>query len=1118
MDGKPVKGSGILKLFRIKYAPDGTPRETPVDTWTLDTNEEGRARIKLKAGKSGQYKLAYTVTDKKGNSIQGGYVFSVRGKDGESGDFRYNAVELVNDRKEYAPGDEVRLMVNTARKDSFVLLFARSSNSVCIAPKMLKLKGKSGFEKIKVAQKDMPNFFIEALTVSDGRVSTVVKEIIVPPEKRTLNVEVIPSKEKYKPGEKAKVKLKISDYFGKPVTNSTVVAVYDKSVEYISGGSNVPPIKPFFWKWRRRNNSRTQSSLYKHFNNLIKPGELTLSSLGVFGNIIPSPPSVPEGLGGTVLALKSKGFAFRGKAATLCDSMDKEEECNRPMQKAFGEGSDTTANMSVKVRKNFADTAYWAANILPDKNGMAEIEIDMPESLTTWKINAWSMAHGTKVGQGSIEVITSKDFIIRLQAPRFFVETDEVLLSAIVHNYHDKEKEANVSLELGGGVLGVIDSKATPFVQKAKIKPQGEQRINWRVKAIKEGEAVITMKAVTDNDSDAMQMKFPVLVHGIMKMVSRTGSIRSKEKVASASFSIDVPKKRRIEETRLVINYSPTLAGAMVDALPYLAEYPYGCTEQTLNRFLPTVIAQKILKDMGLKLSQIKAKRTNLNAQELGDSKTRSAQWKHWTRNPVFDEKTVADMVAAGLKRLAFMQLSDGGWGWFSGYYEFSYPHTTAVVVHGLQLAMENGLKVDKAMLGRGVEWLKNYQSQELIKLNNAPSKTEPYKMYVDNIDALVYMMLVDSSIKNDPMKEYLYRDRNHLSVYGKSIFGLALHKQNDTEKLAMIMQNIEQYLVEDKENQTAYLNLGENACWWFWSDSEFEAQAYYLKLLAATRPQSRKAAWLVKYLLNNRKHATYWNSTRDTAICIEALADYLRKSGESKPDMTLEILYDGKVLRSVKITPENLFSFDSRLMIDGKKILDGKHKIELRRTGSGPVYFNAYLSYFSLEDFIPKAGLELKLNRNYYKLAEAGKSIKASGSRGQALDRKVEKFERKKIANSAELKSGDLVEIELIVESKNDYEYLIFEDMKPAGFEPCELRSGYNGNAMGAYVEFRDTKVCFFVRRLARGKHSVSYRMRAETPGKFSALPTKGYAMYAPELKGNSDEIKLKVLDVPIH
>ncbi|MBC7351671.1 MAG: hypothetical protein H5U08_04870, partial [Thermogutta sp.] len=97
------------------------------------------------------------------------------------------------------------------------------------------------------------------------------------------------------------------------------------------------------------------------------------------------------------------------------------------------------------------------------------------------------------------------------------------------------------------------------------------------------------------------------------------------------------------------------------------------------------------------------------------------------------------------------------------------------------------------------------------------------------------------------------------------------------------------------------------------------------------------------------------------------------------------------------------------------------------------------------------------------------------------------------------------------------DYEYLVFEDMKPAGFEPVELRSGYTRDAPGAYVEFRDNRVVFFCRALQRGRYSLSYRMRAEIPGKFSALPTRGYAMYAPELRANSDEIKLRVIDVPI-
>ena len=99
---------------------------------------------------------------------------------------------------------------------------------------------------------------------------------------------------------------------------------------------------------------------------------------------------------------------------------------------------------------------------------------------------------------------------------------------------------------------------------------------------------------------------------------------------------------------------------AMVDALPYLASYPYGCTEQTLSRFLPTVMTQGILRSMQLDLKAIKQKRVNLNAQQIGDARRGPPQ----AANPVLDPAEVELMAKTGLKRLSEMQLSDGGWGW----------------------------------------------------------------------------------------------------------------------------------------------------------------------------------------------------------------------------------------------------------------------------------------------------------------------------------------------------------------------------------------------------------------------------------------------------------------------
>ena len=1139
LDQKPVQGQGVLKLFSITYNEKSEPIERLIETWNLDTDAQGQARQQFRAAEKGQYRLSYTVTDAKEHTIEGGYVFVVRGDNFDGREFRFNDIELVTDKREYAPGEKVKLMINTNRAGGAVLLFLRPANGVYLAPRLIRLTGKSTVEEIAVVQKDMPNFFIEAMTIASGKLHTELREVVVPPEKRVLNVAVLPSQEEYKPGAEAKVKLQLTDAAGKPFVGSTVLSIYDKSVEYISGGSNVPEIREFFWKWRRSHSPQTESTLDRWFFNLLKNGELPMSNLGVFGeDLLEDEPAIRGlkglsfnrgraagmggGMGGGFLggampapAAAPAGAAMKKSAALGIESTDKAESDAKSDDDAAGEGfgSDSgSAALQPNVRKNFADTAYWAAAILTDKQGFAEVALNMPENLTGWKVKAWSLGHGTKVGQGEAEIVTRKNLLVRLQAPRFFVETDEVVLSANVHNYLKTAKAVEVVLEMDGGSL-------TPLValtNKVTVDAGGEKRVDWRVKVVREGEATIRMKALTDEESDAMEMRFPVYVHGMLKMESFSGVIRADKNTASVALT--VPAERRINESRIEVRYSPTLAGAMVDALPYLVEYPYGCTEQTLNRFLPTVVTQSVLRKMNLDLKAIQEKWTNLNAQEIGDDKDRAAGWKRYERNPVFDEEEVKRMVSDGLQALTSMQLADGGWGWFSGFGEHSWPHTTAVVVHGLQIAKQSDVAIVPGVLERGIAWLKTYQDRQVQLLGNAADKkaNREWKESADNLDAFVYMVLVDADVASADakMRDFLYRDRTKLSVYAKAMYGLALFQQKEQEKLAMILENIEQFVVQDEENQTAYFKLPDGNAWWFWYGSDVEANGYYLKLLAKTNPKDGRTSRLVKYLLNNRKHATYWNSTRDTAICIEALAEYMQASGEDKPDLTLEVWYDGQKAKEIKIDKSNLFTFDNKFVLTGDAVETGKHTVELRRQGTGPVYFNAYLTNFTLEDFITKAGLEVKVNRKYYKLEKIDKEIKVAGARGQALNQKVEKYERHELENQATLKSGDLVEIELEIDSKNDYEYLIFEDMKASGFEPVEVRSGYGGNDMGAFMELRDEKVCFFVRALARGKHSISYRMRAEIPGKFSALPTRGYAMYAPELKGNSDEIKLAIED----
>ncbi|QDU81689.1 MG2 domain protein [Polystyrenella longa] len=1116
LNRKPVKGEGTVHLIKITYTEDGKPLETLVEKWDVATNEEGLVTQKMNLAEAGQYRISYLLKDEAGHEQEGATVLNVYGAGFDGKGFRYNDLELLVEQKEYQPGDKVQLRINTNRTGSTVLLFVRPVNGVYEVPYTLKLDGKSTSFEIDVRPDDMPNFFVEAMTISDGDIHSVTQNIVVPPEKRIMNIEVTADQPKYQPGEELKLQLKLTDLKGDPIQGSVVLSAYDKSVEYISGGSSIGDIKKFFWDFKRHHSSSTNSSWNHHSYVLYKRDQQRMEQLGTFGAIVEES-FYDRGKGGfgggtdhSITMMRSAPMSKMHLGGEMAMEM---ADGAPPAAPEAGAGGGESVEPT--IRKDFADTAFWAANLEPDENGIVLVSFPMPDSLTTWKIASWGMGDRTRVGYGETEVITSKNLLVRLQAPRFFVETDEVVLSANIHSYLETDKSVQAILELEGGLLESMDE----LTREINLTAGEEIRIDWRVKVLQPGEVTLRMKALTDEESDAVEMSFPVYIHGAERMEAYAGTVKPEE--SSSTVEFDIPKERLPEQSVLKLRFSPSLAAAMIDALPYLANYPHKTTDAAMYRFVPTVITYNILKEMGVDLRQLKKKQTNLNAQELGDPQERAKQWKQYDKeNPVYNPDKIEQFVKQHVDDVTNRQLSDGGWGWLSGYGEHSSPHITAQVVHGLILADKNQVALVPGMLDRGLAWLENYQ-QEQIRLiknweENEAKKAEhkKFKQKADNLDALVFGVLVEGGRVNEEMHAYLNRDRVSLSVYAKGLLGLALHTLGDKEGLAKVMENLEQYLQQDAENETAWLQLPAGHFWWFWYGNEDEANAIYLKLLSRTDPRSERARRLVKYILNNRKNSTYWSSISDTALSIEALAEYLKASGENRPDMVVEVWFDGQKQKEVKITPENLFEIDNKFTLEGVALESGRHTLELRKTGSGPLYYNAYVKTFSKEDFIEAAGLEIKVERRYTRLIPDNKETAVANSSGQAIDQLSENFKREPLVNHAELKSGDLIEVELIIDSKNDYEYLIFEDYKPAGLEAVDLRSGYNGNRLGAYMEFKNEKVKFFVQRLAHGKHSVTYQLRAEIPGKFSALPTQGSAMYAPELRANSDEMKLQIVD----
>ncbi|MBE7560470.1 hypothetical protein HS125_16625 [bacterium] len=700
------------------------------------------------------------------------------------------------------------------------------------------------------------------------------------------------------------------------------------------------------------------------------------------------------------------------------------------------------------VRADFRSTIFWSPMIETDSAGMARVPLKYAESLTQWRATARAFTADTRVGEVFVKTRTRKNVMIRLQAPRFFVERDLVTLSANVHNEFAEPLRVKVSIT----VAAATDNEEAPLqlsgesVRWVEVGPRAQQRVDWTARATRPAPVNITVTAESGRESDAMMRTYPVMVHGAPKMLTAAGSFKNKW-----TFSFKLPEERSPEVSRLKIIVTPSLAASLFDCLSYLADYPYGCVEQTMSRFLPSAIVARTLERQGLSRDDV---------------------------DPQLSEK-----LRDGLARLAGFQHNDGGWGWWTA--DDSNPWMSTYVCFGLQLLGDADYNIDRNMLDRGLNYLRN----ELLKQG-------------DNPDMAAFMLYVlgkagRSDAEMDKLSAALYERREKLSPSTLALLGLYYHSKKDLEKSGVIGRNLVGFAKVEKSNDTA--QFGRTGVVVRWSEAAVEATALSLYALAEIAPEEPVVRQAVRWLVYNRR-GNRWNSTRDTALAVLALNAYLEKSGEQKSAGTLTLSRAGRVMDTWRIEAETRVRPRELTLAEGEWLAAGNNRYELAWDGGGEVYAFAYLTFFTKEEDITAAGNEVFVSRKYYRVVPKETLLQG------VYETKVE------LEPGESVRSGERLEVELSIDCKNNYEYLVFEDYKPAGCEPIAQVSGPAWGAVYTQMELRDEKVAFFVSRMNQGRHEIRYQLRAEVPGAFHVLPHQAHAMYVPEIRANSAEGRLEI------
>ena len=1136
-DGRPVQARGVVTVSSMTFGAGAGAEGTEIKRWSASTDAGGSLVFPLGYDRSGRLVVSFETPDPWGALVRGRGALWFCGRDFDGRLYRFNDLEFITDKRVYKPGDTARVMVSSRRADAHVLFSDDVDRGFLLSWKVLSLPRKSLIVNVPIRDGHTPNFFIEGTMVADGRMHKGSAQICVPPARGVMQVSLKTDKPRYKPGERARVTLTAKTPDGAPVAGQFALTVFDEALLQIQRSFGVP-IAQFFHGRLRRYLSWSSTNLqdrFAVFGLLTRPYQALYPTpdgwSGVWGLQVPDWRTITEeqfealGLGLRKLdatrvaaGVSAPGFAgvgAMGGGAGLAKGAEAADGAmatapNAPAARKAAPGREFA---EAKVRTQFADTAVWIASLTTDFNGVAKATLKMPENLTRWRLQAWGMDRGVRVGEGEGSAVTTKGLIVQLQGPRFLVEFDEVVLSAVVHNHLKDDKRCRVSIEVPPDLLKPYGGGAT--LVERRVEAGGETRVDWRFRVLKPGRAKVTVKALTDRESDAMSRDLPLLVHGMAKQVTAAGEIRASEPDKTVAIEIDVPARRRIDATRLEVRFAPSLVASMLDALPYCIGYPYHTSESDVSRFVPAALTWKILQDLGLKIEDLRGVKGRLEEVKRRTKEPDLA--KLYDREPVFDSARLRALVVEGVRRLVNTQNADGGWGW--GPRGDSSLYMTCYVLEGLHTARRCDAKVQESAVTRGLAYLER-------ELSKAVRRVGPEAIVNPGMTYLAYTLSLSGrraaarkrggrNAQAVDVIDSLWKGRDRLGVYGKALLGLTLANLKKTNQAEIVLQNIMQYREENAETRVAWFRT-PSAGWWYWWNSDIEANAAALRLVTRLRPQSDLGPKLVRWLLNNRRNGYYWRSTRDTTRCVAAMAAYARASGETQPRYAVTLDYDnGASRKTVKVTKANALGLDNRLVISGAAVKSGKRALKITRRGRGALYYSVYLRYFTKEVPIPAAGSQLKVDRSYYLLKRIPFTVEVENAAGRKVREPRLRYERAPLRKGDRLKSGQIIQVQMRVTTDNDYTYLCLEDMKPAGCEPVDQRSGGLGQeGFSSYAELRDEKVALFVASLSRGTHLLRYRLRAETPGLFHALPTRFYGVYAPELRANSAEARIRIVD----
>ncbi|MBN1246672.1 MAG: alpha-2-macroglobulin, partial [Anaerolineae bacterium] len=718
------------------------------------------------------------------------------------------------------------------------------------------------------------------------------------------------------------------------------------------------------------------------------------------------------------------------------------------------------------VRTRFADTAFWAAVVKTDTAGRARVEVDLPDNLTTWRMQARAITADTLVGQSDVDIQTTLELLVRPVLPRFFVVGDRAEIATIVHNSTAKAVVADVSIAVEG--LSV-DGETQ---QSVSVPAGGDAKVTWPVKALAGDHVTVRMEARAGSLFDGREDTLPLYAYATPEIIATAGRLSGpdlRQEVVQLPYDFDPT------HGELTVQLDGSLTAAAEGALDYLEHYPYECVEQTVSRFLPNVLTYQALEEMGLSRPELR--------------------------------NTLTTQVSVGLQRLYNEQHYDGGWGWWVS--DTSDAYLTAYVLQGLLEAYRAGFTVDTDVVERAAAHLRENLPSVTVNSAQWESNRLAYELYVLG----EYIALIPGAESTGELGRAttLFQRRDRLGTYGKALlasaFGL-LEPQEDS-RVSTLLSDLAGDAVRSatgthwEEAEPDYWNM----------NTDVRTTAIVVWALARHIPDSESLPGAVRWLMDMRKEG-YWESTHTTSWSLMALVAYMRATGELRGEYSYTVSLNGELLLSGDVDAETIDE-TRQVQVEIADLLIGQaNRLIIERqpptdaqSGEGQLYYTASLRYFVPVEAVRSLDRGIVVARQY-SLVDAPDAAVSQAAVGDVIRVKltvVAPTDLYYVTVEDPLPAGcEAVDVTLNTTS------VVGEVPMVQNLTTQEEDAWYRWYGWGwwwfSHTEMRDEKVTLFSTYLPRGTYEYTYIMRASVPGAYNIMPATAYEMYYPDVFGRSD------------